>query len=524
MAKLDLKELQDVQGLVLNSYKNMPHAAYVLLTINDPEEARSWLASRLDMIKVCNRAGVTAESNTPAQQWYVNIAFTYAGLQKIIGGGYDLGGFSREYREGMASRSSTGKQMLRRSGMLGDVGRSDPNEWEWGGVKKGTQTVHILLMLFAPDKDRVQEAIKKVAGEDGELRKHGLAKYYRTLTARLPSDKKEHFGFRDGISQPEIEGASAMISDQSPVKPRSKIRSKVSVVKAGEFIIGYKNEQNLYPVVPKAISRTDNADKPIPPKEPFCLGHNGTYLVLRELEQDVEAFENFLDAQTYAQRGKLDADWKNWLAAKMVGRWKNGAPLVRYPERQSGSIEHGQFDGSNPVHLNDFYFASEDRDGLRCPIGAHIRRSNPRDSLGSQPREALRLSKRHRLLRRGRIYGPRYEPNQKDNDKPRGLLFICLNADIAGQFEAVQHNWINNPQFAGLYDERDPLLGERPMGGGSMTIPSRPANERLEGMQEFVTVKGGAYFFMPGLKALRGLAEIQSATKSNSTALQTGQL
>jgi deferrochelatase/peroxidase EfeB len=183
-----------------------------------------------------------------------------------------------------------------------------------------------------------------------------------------------------------------------------------------------------------------------------------------------------------------------------VGRWKNGAPLTRFPDDATYSVEYGAYSEVRNPNSNGFFFSTEDPDGLHCPIGSHIRRANPRDTIGLFPRTALRDSKRHRILRRGRNY------RLDDGSDETGLLFLCLNTSIATQFEKIQHDWLNNPQFAGLFDERDPLLGQRSEGGCAMTLQARPANLRFPSLREFITVRGGAYFFLPSIRALRWLA------------------
>jgi deferrochelatase/peroxidase EfeB len=157
---------------------------------------------------------------------------------------------------------------------------------------------------------------------------------------------------------------------------------------------------------------------------------------------------------------------------------------------------------------NDFLYADQDPHGFACPIGAHIRRTNPRDSLVPR-KDSLTVSNRHSILRRGRSYGAPLQrfSTESDDGTERGLLFVCANANIARQFEFVQQTWVNSPKFGGLYDDRDPLLGSHGAEGGTLTIPERPVRRRLTGLPRFTTVRGGGYFFLPGIRALRFLAE-----------------
>jgi deferrochelatase/peroxidase EfeB len=181
-----------------------------------------------------------------------------------------------------------------------------------------------------------------------------------------------------------------------------------------------------------------------------------------------------------------------------VGRWPSGAPLVLYPDADPYA------DTPPDQAENDFAYAEHDPQGLACPLGAHIRRANPRDALGPDPKTARDSANRHRLLRRGRSYGHRLDNRHESHQEDRGLHFICLNADLERQFEFVQQTWLNNPVFAGLYQETDPLVGDRSQ-CSALTIQADPLRLRVSGLRPFVQVRGGAYFFLPGLAALRFL-------------------
>jgi Dyp-type peroxidase family len=211
---------------------------------------------------------------------------------------------------------------------------------------------------------------------------------------------------------------------------------------------------------------------------------------VRQLYQDVAEFWRSM-ADRSLVGGRRDLQAANQLAAKIVGRWPDGTPLVPYANRDD----------------NEFGFG-EDPYGYGCPIGAHVRRANPRDSLGNTNLPFTRRND-HRILRRGRSYGdPPKDIFEKDK-VDRGLVFVGLNADLERQFEFIQQNWINNTAFAGLCDEHDPLVGSRcgvADRAGTFTIASLPAPVRLRDLPRFVTVKGGQYFFMPGLDALSRLA------------------
>jgi Dyp-type peroxidase family len=225
------------------------------------------------------------------------------------------------------------------------------------------------------------------------------------------------------------------------------------------------------------------------------LGRNGSYLVLRQLEQDVAGFHGYLDRATRDEAGNSDPQAAERLGAKIVGRWPSGAPLVLDPERDDP--EHG--------NRNDFGYHATDPDGLACPIGAHVRRANPRDSLDPKPgtEASVAINHRHRILRRGRGF----LTEDPDGTVRTGLYFACFNSNIARQFEFIQHSWLGDPGFNLLDDATDPLVGLRHGGGGTFTEQARPLRRRYLDLPQFVHVRGGAYFFMPGVNALRFLAE-----------------
>jgi deferrochelatase/peroxidase EfeB len=180
----------------------------------------------------------------------------------------------------------------------------------------------------------------------------------------------------------------------------------------------------------------------------------------------------------------------------------SGAPLVKYP---SGDPHAGTPALSKE---NDFGYDATDAHGFACPVGSHVRRTNPRDALGPDPQAALRSANRHRLLRRGRSYGKRLDDPFAGDGAERGLHFICLNGDLERQFEFVQQTWVNNTTFAGLHGETDPVVGNQDDTGGLFTVQDDPLRSRVHNLRGFVTVKGGAYFFLPGLRALRYLASL----------------
>lgn len=480
-------EWNDVQALVRRGLGDMPHASYALLRIDDGDLARSWLGTLADKITTADAAGDDPYESAAPPDSCINIALTHSALDTLELNDDELKRFPREFREGMAPKAVNGNGASRRSGMLGDVGPNDPACWRWGGHDT---PVDVLLMTFAASAATAAAAQAELLGGSGGPAACGL-ELVQAIAGYLPKDGKEPFGFRDGISQPVIRG-----SDRA--KRLGAKEAKLSLVNPGEIVLGYPNERYLLPPSP-AIDPGRGAGL-LNGRFGPDLGRNGTYLVFRQLQQHVDAFNEFLNDESLRHREMVDERWKEALAAKLVGRWKNGAPLTRFPDDATYSVEYGAYGEVRNPNSNGFFFSTEDPDGLHCPIGSHIRRANPRDTIGLFPRTALRDSKRHRILRRGRNY------RLDDGSDETGLLFLCLNTSIATQFEKIQHDWLNNPQFAGLFDERDPLLGQRSEGGCAMTLQARPANLRFPSLREFITVRGGAYFFLPSIRALRWLA------------------
>jgi Dyp-type peroxidase family len=464
-------ERQDIQGILLSSYSHLYWAFYVLLQVQDPDAARRGLSAIVD--KVTTAEGKEEEAS-------VNIALTQTGLTKLGLDPAALASFPIAFQEGMSSQH--------RSRILGDTGQSAPAAWKWGEPDK---SVDILLMLFAPDQPAVEAQLqqaRRLFPANGVIE-------IDTLAAQRYPDNKEHFGFADGIGQPVIEGSGRL-------KRQLERTGHATEVKAGEFILGYVNEYD----VPSDSPMVDPAKDPrqvLPDSAAGSardLGRNGTYLVFRQMTQNVAGFWQFLDGATRHSDGESDPEARDRLGAKFVGRWKSGAPLVETPDTDCPKLGND----------NDFGYAQSDSHGFACPFGAHIRRANPRDCLGDDPKEALERARRHRLLRRGRSYGPRAADPFVDDGKERGLHFICLNSDIERQFEFVQQTWINNPVFDRLNGEVDPLVGDLGKGTGFLTIQGHPIRSRVHDLRPFSTIKGGAYFFLPGIRALRYLSSLES--------------
>lgn len=457
-------DLPDIQGLLLSAYGKLGCAAYLLLRVTDTVPARRWLT------RIALEITPATEPRAPS----INLGLTYDGMRKLGLDQAALASFPEAFRDGMASE--------RRSRILGDTDESTPSAWRWGGPSQG---VDILLMLFT-DGDAALDAL--VATHRAGAQASGLAEVV-TLTGGRRRDSKdtvEHFGFNDGIGQPAFTGGGSAARQFART-------GHVTELAPGEFILGYADVYGRPPPSPTAVQMP-------------TFGRNGSYLVFRQLAQDVAGFWQFLDRATRDAEGQSDAVAQTRLAAKIVGRWPSGAPLVTHPDSDPAG-------GVALIDENDFAYAGADAQGFACPIGAHIRRANPRDSLGPEPATALRSTNRHRLLRRGRSYGDRPADKYADDGAERGLLFLCLNASIERQFEFVQQTWINNPVFGGLYRESDPLVGDQTCADRGMTVQGQPVRTRVAGLTRFTTVKGGAYFFLPSLSALRYLGSLTGSVR-----------
>ncbi len=497
-------KFDDLQGLLRYGHGALKDTCFLLLNITDVDAAKQWL----------NTAPVTSATQTKnPPNTALQIAFSVEGLRTLGLNESVIEEFSDEFIIGMSGNES-------RSRRLGDVGANAPEQWDWGG--DSTQVPHVLLLFYAR-KNKIDNWRKTVENNI-------FSKAFQQLS-QLPTldiGNIEPFGFKDGISQPKIDWQSKQSTDLHDRERYSNLLA------AGEVVLGYPNEYGLYTARPLINPQLDSIAASLPDAEdqPTLkdFGRNGTYLVLRQLAQDVPGFWQFIDKKTGSVPEKREQ-----LAASMVGRERNGTPLAPLTPPVPAHIPGTPWPDQN----NHFTYDLDPR-GSKCPIGAHIRRSNPRTGdlpsgitgfisrlmkiLGfgqSHLEEDLVASSRfHRLLRRGRAYGSVLTPEQavKPNAEvaERGLQFICLTGNILRQFEFVQNAWSMSSQFSGLQQESDPLLGNRqPLKSGDDTDQFNrpdPAGPKLKTchLPQFVTVRGGGYFFMPGLRAIKYIASIPS--------------
>lgn len=464
MAGAPVVDKSVVQGLLVSGYKHLRHARFKLFAVTEgapASERAAWL-----------RGLPVTSGDGKDKTFSLNLALTAAGLRAFGVDDDGLADFPETFTEGMTTPH--------RQRLLGDHTGSTPARWLWG---RPDQVIHGVLLCYAVDPTELSRLSEQV--EDGPV-----SIVSDPLETEWLPDAKEHFGFRDGMGQPEVRGLHKHVPGRVPIAP-------------GELLLGHTNEYGERTHAPRVGGRD--------------FGVDGTYLVMRQLQQHVGRFWEFVRRKSEeigVGRRFPDADPTMLMAAKMVGRWPGGAPLALSPDRDDRSL----------ATADNFGYA-DDASGMRCPLGSHVRRAHPRDwFLGRTPAESLAIANRHRILRRGRAYGaplvPTMEPRAlsraREDNRPRGLMFLCLNANIERQFEVVQHNWLNNPKFGGLYGGADPVVGDHDPETSARNlpteflIPAEPLRCRVTELQRFVTVRGGAYFFMPSMPAverLAGLAE-----------------
>lgn len=473
-------EQQGIQGNILCGYGNaFGYGLFAFFQIGDADAGRALLRElRSDGDGITN-AVPWAREKTPwyrvkAGQAYKpaetrNVAFTYEGLLAIGVPRDVLEPFPDDFKDGMAAKA----------GYLGDTGPSAPTAWE-AGLRP--EEPHLLVTITAQKQELRDARLDWLRGLEAEAGSGVKLVAVETELLGHPKDERtfgrEHFGFADGVSQPTIAARRA-----GPNKGRGKgtpRRLGWNDVAPGEFVLGYPDEEGV--VAGESLPRR--------------LARNGSFAVVRKLHQDVLTFNRYL--RDAAERHEdLTAEL---IAAKIVGRWPSGAALALAPDADDHALTAT---GEKAKRMNNFRYGG-DGGGLKCPVGAHVRRANPRDALGWQGK----LTKRHRIIRRGMPYGPPpAEPLEPDpTPVDRGLMFVCYQASIERQFEVIQGRWMNDGDVFGLGSDKDFLVsGGEPQ--GKLAIPWKDGPPTLLAPQpRFVTTKGGGYFFAPGISALERLA------------------
>lgn len=540
-------DLHDIQGNIVFGYGRWgyPCSRYLFFKFNNGDKARNFVSALVPL--VTSSAPLAAQNKGTRPPTTTNLAFTYAGLRELGLPDQSMRSFPDDFRMGMKARRA----------ILGDAGPSAPEKWDQ--IWQKNYDVHMLLSINGQSDQYLVERYEEVMGllpaqvpsdppPDIELLSgHRGAQGQTNLKYQsgniIVVDGKptayEHFRYTDGISDPVFKGQGRSPTETIGAgKPTRKSPASVDgweALETGEFVLGHRDETYEYPIAP----------------EPRLLSHNGSYLVYRKLHQNVGKFSAYLESagKNYGSADASPDERQESLKAKFSGRWSNGAPLALYPDYAS-AMKFGQawgeatntlfYDSSATdeqktaaravyddlkVKRRAFNYSSNidgefdsDIAGARCPLGAHIRRTNPRGSLEFETPGAFNtpgaLTNRRRILRRGLPYGN--SDDRTSNDGDHGVIFMAINTSIERQFEFVQQQWINYGNDFKLANEKDALLGNH-----EIDADGNPAgqtvingNEKLEqptymcsGVPRFVETRGGDYFFIPSLTALRMIGE-----------------
>ncbi len=440
-------EFDDIQHILLTRAPAL-NGRYEFLSFKDPAGGRAWLAAVLEKVLSVK---AMQESINSEKRW-ITIAFTCNGLRTLGVDQAALATFPEEFRQGMVARAQ----------MLGDTGPNDPANWI---DQTNSPDLHAIVILFSRDAAERERCTAEHAALIAQC--PGLTLLSALdLEATPPFDHAhDHFGYRDRLSQPAIEGSGV---DPTP--------GSGAPLKAGEFILGYPDESGPGPALP----------------QPEILSRNGSFMAYRRLEEHVGKFRDFL-----RENGQTPEE-QELIAAKLMGRWRSGAPLVLAPEADNPAL------GADSNKNNDFDYGKMDPKGYAVPLGAHIRRMNPRDTAANM--------NRRRMIRRGATYGPALAPDAPDDGIERGIAAFVICASLIRQFEFAQNVWVNDKNFHELANERDPIIGNQD-GTLEFKIPKRPIRKTIKGLPAFTSVRGGAYIFFPRLKAMRYLATLGNTNK-----------
>ncbi|MGH1341643.1 MAG: Dyp-type peroxidase [Nannocystales bacterium] len=444
--------LDNVQSIVLRGYRVLeahPYQHYAYLRIADVAGAQAWLAKLLPSVTSC------ARFDAGQGPFVLAVAFTHGGLAKLAVP--DDVQWPRPFSDGMGARADR----------LGDDGRSAPARWT-GGL--GKADVDILVSIAGADRTSIEAGIRQVEDSLGDA----LVRVGRDDAAHLPDKPAgtEHFGYVDGIGQPFVDGSGLKPWKGEGVPEKD---GKWAPVQAGEFVLGY-------PLEPGSLPRSVHA-----------FQKDGSYFALRKLAENVASFREYL-----ASSAEVSGLSEELLAAKMVGRWRSGAPLVLAKTKDDPGL------AGDPSRNNDFHYTGDDK-GHACPFGAHIRRANPRDDPTGPTAIQVRS---HRIIRRALPYGP-WLPEGTTDDTDRGVMFGVINTDIENQFEYVQRNWMNasiSSRALSIEADKDPLVGNHD-GTGKLLIQGASKPSFCWDLPRFVETRGGAYFFVPSLSSLAELAQ-----------------
>ncbi|GAA0667238.1 hypothetical protein GCM10010193_18550 [Kitasatospora atroaurantiaca] len=497
---LKLRESDDIQGDVIAGFKK-DQMTLLFLKFEDAARARTWVKrlapqiSTTRQVATFNAAFRKARNSSGGDDpqslkaTWTNVSFTYEGL-KVLTGKEPLpsvrpGGTFEAFKQGSDKRA------------LGDTGDSSPENWLFGDGKG--QTVHAVITIAS---DTVQDLRAAITEQREAAAQAKIVIVFQQNGETLPGSRrgKEHFGFKDGVSEPGVIG----YDEPDPEKPEYvKGKHGTRLIPPGEFLLGHDRIGG------------------IPYDTPPDWAANGSFHVVRRLAQDVPSWWAQVAVQLKVlKKAKVvpDEATTEWLAARLVGRWRSGTPVAKCP---NADMPSNALSGDD----NDFGYRN-DPEGFTTPLFSHLRKTNPRDGLleapGAEPFPEKPVMDRRRIMRRGSPYGAPFDPASDGPggpDAPRGLLFVSYQSDLVEQFEFIQKSWINNVNFPPGRSKKpgpDPMVGPT----GKVNFESPGATTELS-FSQFVTTEGSVYAFAPSLTTLRYLGDGRLTDKLPSTVRPT---
>jgi len=530
-------DLHDVQGNIVKAYGHYDYwyARYVFFRIDGNSDGSGGREFVVKLLPYLTNAEPWHYEEGDTPEVTTNVAFTFGGLAKLGLPQESLQSFPEEFAMGMKARRE----------ILDDDGPSSPEHWD----KVWEQPVDIWVSINAKNKAALEARYGQIREFEKSCQGVAIATGHKGASGdnldfqdgAILVDKNgkptgnEHFGYRDGISNPYFKGSglnkAAAVGGGKPTRKSATSAAGWEPLETGEFVLGYRDEADEYPRAPI----------------PRLLSYNGTFMVYRKLHQNVGSFNKYIaELAKHYPEGETVEDREEILKAKLSGRWPNGAPLATFPdkadadrfmerlaakdaERKEAACKYERTgaaaDRDRRNELNQEYYAlyqkltafdfdSEDLRGGRCPVGSHIRRMNPRGALEFGNEKAFEtpgaLTNRRRLMRRGLPYGKVEDPARDDGN--HGIIFMTIGASIARQFEFVQQQWANYANDFKLGNDKDPLIGNHGStadgkGTGRMTIEAPDGSDRppffCAHLPRFVETRGGDYFFLPSITAVR---------------------
>ncbi len=473
---LSLRESDEIQGNILAGF-NKDHQKFLFLQFADQASGRAWLGELVPRLATTRQVATFNQQFSQARRHrggddpenlkalWRNLGLTAGGLLKLsphLQDDLQNPAFAlAPFREGPAKRE--------RAAALRDEGPSDPSRWVFGALNQ--QPIDAILTIAADDPEDLRMELDRQWRLAGQ---HRVVVVFEQRGETLPGNRRghEHFGFKDGISQPGVRGfdfPDPDDPDQVQGHPGSDLLA------AGEFVVGHRREDGTIRHYPAWMT-------------------DGSFQVFRRLAQDVPGWWAQVIAQHQAVLAADPSDplTVDQLAAKLVGRWRSGTPLAHAPDRDNRSARNQNDD-------NDFEFVPDDPEGFKTPRFAHIRKMYPRD-------DTFRENERHRILRRGIPFGLHFDPalgRGHGVDAERGLCFNAFMSSIEDQFEFLQQHWANNPNFREAGDGPDPVIGTDP---APVTLRRQGRPDRRLDFRRFVQTTGALYAFAPSLTTLTRLA------------------